>query len=60
MSEQGTCAGGGGEPLGERYPDEYPASAMKPDEGRCPVCGAVLTVDEDGLLPPHPPRPSRS
>ena len=60
MSERGTCAGSRGEPLRERYPDEYPASAMKEDEGRCPVCGVVQAVDEDGLVPPHPPRQGRS
>lgn len=59
MSERDTCPGGGGEPLPERYPEEYPASAMRPGEGRCPVCGVVLAVDEDGLVPPHPARGGR-
>jgi hypothetical protein len=60
MSEQQLCAGSGDEPLVESFPNEYPASAMKPNEGRCPVCGVVLALDQDGLLPNHPPRGSAS
>jgi hypothetical protein len=56
MGDGQTCIGTGGEPLPESFPREYPASAMQPGAGRCPVCAAVLVLDEDGLIPPHPPR----
>jgi hypothetical protein len=56
MNEREVCAGTGHEPLVEGFPDEYPASAMKANEGRCPVCRGVYLLDGDGLLPSHPPR----
>jgi hypothetical protein len=56
MTDERTCIGAGGEPLPESFPREYPASAMQAGAGRCPVCGTVLQLDEDALMPAHPPR----